>query len=84
VNEDRRGRASEPTGRPDLTFNPLAAGIGVFTAVAAPVAAVGLSLSGHLHTPVAAAGVVLGLLSGLVAGLWLDRRDGRVWNGPQL
>ena len=84
MNEDRRGRASEPTGRPDLTFNPLAAGIGVFTAVAAPVAAVGLSLSGHLHTLNACAGVVHGLLSGLAAGLWLDHRDGRVWNGPQL
>lgn len=77
-------RRSDPTGRPDLTFNPLAAGIGVFTAVAAPVAAVGLSLSGHLHTLIACAGVVLGLLSGLAAGLWLDHRDGRVWNGPQL
>ena len=83
MNGNRRG-PSDPPGRPDLTFNPLAAGIGVFTAVAAPVAAVGLSLSGHLHTPVAAGGVVVGLLSGLAAGLWLDRRDGRVWNGPQL
>jgi hypothetical protein len=81
----QRGRPpSEPTGRPDLTFNPLATGIGVFTAVAAPVAAVGLSLSGRMHTLVACGGVVLGLLSGLVAGLWLDHRDGRVWNGPQL
>ena len=84
MNEERRGRAGEPTGRADLTFNPLATGIGVFTAVAAPVAAVGLSLSGHLHMLVAGAGVVLGLLTGLAAGLWLDRRDGRVWNGPQL
>ena len=81
---DRRGRATEPTGRPDLTFDPLATGIGVFTAVAAPVAAVGLSLSGHLHMLIAGAGVVLGLLMGLAAGLWLDRRGGRVWNGPQL
>lgn len=75
---------SDPTGRPDLTFNPLATAIGVFTAVAAPVAAVGLSLSGSLHTPVAVGGVVLGLISGLAAGLWLDHRDGKVWNGPQL
>jgi hypothetical protein len=84
VNGDRPVRASEPTGRPDLTFNPLAAGIGVFTAVAAPVSAVGLSLSGQPQTLVAAGGVVLGLLSGLAAGLWLKRRDGIVWNGPQL
>jgi hypothetical protein len=84
VNEDRRGRASEPTGRPDLTFNPLATGIGVFTAVAAPVAAVGLSLSGQLHMLITGAAVVLGLLTGLASGLWVQRRDGRVWNGPQL
>lgn len=84
MNGDRRVRASEPTGRPDLTFNPLATGIGVFTGVAAPVAAVGLSLTGQMQTLVAAAGVVLGLLSGLAAGLWLDRHDGVVWNGPQL
>jgi hypothetical protein len=84
VDGDRRGRASEPTGRPDLTFNPLATAIGVFTAVAAPVAAVGLSLSGRLHMLITGSGVVLGLLSGLAAGIWLDRRDGRVWNGPQL
>ncbi|HEY5316497.1 MAG TPA: hypothetical protein VIJ20_00850 [Solirubrobacteraceae bacterium] len=84
MNGDRPGRANDPTGRPDLTFNPLAAGIGVFTAVAAPVAAVGLSLSGRMYTLVTGAGIVLGLLIGLAAGLWLDHRDGRVWNGPQL
>ncbi|HWF34689.1 MAG TPA: hypothetical protein VG295_04945 [Solirubrobacteraceae bacterium] len=81
---DRPGRADEPAGRPDLTFDPLATGIGVFTAVAAPVAAVGLSLSGQMQALIPGLGVVLGLLSGLLAGLWLDRRDGRVWNGPQL
>jgi hypothetical protein len=84
VSADRRGGASEPTGRPDLTFNPLAAGIGVFTAVAAPVAGVGLSLSGQMYTLVTGSGIVLGLISGLAAGFWLERRDGRVWNGPQL
>jgi hypothetical protein len=84
VTDGRPRRASEPTGKSDLTFNPWATGIGVFTAVAAPVAAVGLSLSGGLHTPVALGGVALGVLSGLVVGLWLDRRGGRVWNGPQL
>ena len=84
MTEDRPRRASEPTGRPDLTFNPVATGIGVFTAVTAPLAAVGLSLSGELHKVVTGAAVVLGLLSGLVAGLWIDRRGGRVWNGRQL
>lgn len=84
MNGDRRRRASEPTGRPDLTFNPLATGIGVFTAIATPVAAVGLSLSGRLHTLLTGAGIVVGLLSGLAVGLWVDRRGGRVWNGPQL
>lgn len=83
MTENRATPAPEP-GRPDLTFNPLAAGVGVFTAVAAPLAAVGLSLSGGLHTPIAVAGVALGLISGLAAGLWVDRRGGRVWNGPQL
>lgn len=81
---DPRGRAEDPTGRPDLTFNPLAAGVGVFTAVAAPVVIVGISLSGHMHSLVMGAGVVLGLLSGLTTGLWLARRGGKVWNGPQL
>ena len=84
MTDDRPRRPSEAAGRPDLTFNPLAAGIGVFTAVAAPLAAVGLSLSGRLHTVVAIAGVAVGLLAGLVAGVWVDHRGGRVWNGPQL
>jgi NO-binding membrane sensor protein with MHYT domain len=84
VNVNPRGRADDPTGRPDLTFNPLATGIGVFTAVAAPVAAVGLSLSGRMYTLLPGAGIVLGLVSGLAAGLWLGRRGGKVWNGPQL
>jgi hypothetical protein len=84
VAADPRRRAADPTGRPDLTFNPLAAGLGVFTAVAAPVVIIGLSLSGHMHSLVMGAGVVLGLLIGLATGLWLDRRGGKVWNGPQL
>jgi hypothetical protein len=37
-----------------------------------------------MHALLPGLGVALGLLSGLAAGLWLDRRDGRVWNGPQL
>jgi hypothetical protein len=84
VAADPRGRAEDPTGRPDLTFSPLAAGLGVFTAVAAPLVIIGLSLSGHMHSLVMGAGVVLGLLIGLATGLWLDRRGGKVWNGPQL
>lgn len=84
MSADRRARAAEPAGRPDLTFNPVAAGVGVFTAVAAPVSAVGLSLSGHLHGLLTGGGIVLGLVTGLGAGLWLDRRGGKVWNGPRL
>jgi hypothetical protein len=84
VTADPRARAEDPTGRPDLTFNPLAAGLGVFTAIAAPVVIIGLSLSGHMHSLVMGAGIVLGLLLGLASGLWLDRRGGKVWNGPQL
>jgi len=85
MTEERLGREGELTRGPDqLTFNPLATAVGVFTGVAAPVVAVGQSLSGRPHTLVTGAGVVLGLLTGLVAGLWLDRRGGRVWNGRQL
>jgi hypothetical protein len=84
VTGDRRGRAGEPTGRADLTFDPVATGIGVFTGVAAPVVVVGLAVTGPMHALLPGLGVALGLLSGLAAGLWLDRRDGRVWNGPQL
>ncbi|MEA2198529.1 MAG: hypothetical protein QOJ25_2580 [Solirubrobacteraceae bacterium] len=81
---DPRRSAEDPTGRPDLTFHPLAGGIGVFTAVAAPVTGYGLSLSGHMYGLVTGGGIVLGLLSGLAAGFWLDRRGGKVWTGPQL
>lgn len=76
--------ARGPSAPPDLRFNPLATGIGVFTAVAIPIAVVGYTRPAGVDVLIIAAGLVIGLLAGLIAGLWVDRRDGRVWKGPQL
>jgi nitrate/nitrite transporter NarK len=71
-----------PSAPPDLRFNPLATAIGVFAAIAIPAVVVAYTRQ-HQGT-IIAIGVVLGLLCGVLAGLWVASRDGRVWRGPQL
>ena len=82
----RRGEppSSGPSTPPDLRFNPLATGIGVFAAVAIPIVVVGYTRPAGASTAIIAAGVIIGLVAGLLAGLWVDHRDGLVWRGPQL
>ena len=89
MSDDDRWRGTEPPGTgpsapPSLRFNPLATGIGVFVAVALPIVVVGYTRSSGVSVPIIAAGAIIGLLAGLIAGLWLDHRDGQVWRGPQL
>lgn len=89
MTEDDRWRRTEPPARgpsapPDLKFNPLATGIGVFLAVAVPVVVFAYTRAGGPNGLIIAAGIVAGLLAGLIVGLWVSHRDGEVWRGPQL
>jgi hypothetical protein len=89
LTNDDRWRETEapprgPSSPPDLRFNPLATGIGVFAAVAIPIVVIGYTRSAGPNGTLIAIGVIAGLLTGLIAGLWVAHRDGRVWRGPQL
>jgi len=89
LTDDDRWRRTEPppsgpSTPPDLRFNPLATGIGVFFAVAVPIVVVGYTRPAGVDLTIIAVGVVAGLLAGLVAGIWVDHRGGRVWRGPRL
>jgi hypothetical protein len=75
---------SGPSAPPDLRFNPLATGIGVFFGVAIPIFVIGYTRASGVDTTIIALGVIIGLIAGLIAGVWVDHRDGRVWRGPQL
>ncbi len=87
--DDEQWREEEPPERgpsapPNLQFNPLATGIGVFAAVAIPIVVVGYTRPAGANGTIIAVGVVIGLLAGFLAGVWVARRGGRVWRGPQL
>jgi hypothetical protein len=85
---ERRRDVSRPPGPPpkpqDIHFNPLAAGFGVFTAVAIPVIVFGYTRGAGPNTTIIVVGIMAGLVAGLIAGLWVDHRGGRVWRGPRL
>jgi hypothetical protein len=55
----------------------------VFVAVAIPIIVVGFGLRGPTAT-ITILAVLIGLIAGVLAGLWVDHRGGRVWRGPQL
>ncbi len=89
MTEDDRWRRTDPPVRgpsapPDLRFNPLATGIGVFLGIAIPAVVIGYTRAAGPNGLIIAAGIVVGLLAGLMVGLWIDHRDGVVWRGPQL
>jgi len=89
VTDDDRRRPTEPPPHgpstpPDLRFNPLATGIGVFAGVALPIVVFGYTRSAGVNTTIIAIGVIVGLIAGLLVGIWVDHRDGEVWRGPQL
>jgi hypothetical protein len=89
LTDDDRWRGIEPPPRgpsapPDLRFNPLATGIGVFAAVTIPIVVLGYTRAAGPNGTIIAIGVIAGLILGLIAGLWVAHRGGRVWRGPQL
>jgi hypothetical protein len=89
VTDDDRWRSTEPPTRGpstprDLRFDPLATGIGVFVAFAIPIVVLGYTRAAGPDNLIIGAGIVIGLLAGLIAGLWVAHRDGVVWRGPQL
>ena len=88
MSDEDAWRSTEPPARgpstpPDLNFNPLATGLGVFVAVAIPIVVVGFARGGASVT-IGAVAILIGLAAGLLAGLWVDHRGGKVWRGPQL
>jgi hypothetical protein len=88
IDDDESG-SSQPPERgpstpPDLKFDPLSTGIGVFAAVAIPIVVVGYTRSAGPNNTIILIGVAAGLLAGIIAGLWVAHREGRVWRGPRL
>jgi hypothetical protein len=90
LNDDEyRWRDSEPPARgpsapPSLRFDPFSTALGVFAAVAVPCVVIGYTRPAGKSGAIIALGIVFGLALGILAGLWVARRDGRVWRGPQL
>jgi VIT1/CCC1 family predicted Fe2+/Mn2+ transporter len=88
LSDDDRWRAVKPPARgpstpPSLQFNPLSTGLGVFAAVTIPIIVIGFGLDGATAT-IAIVAVLVGIAAGLIAGIWVSGRGGRVWRGPQL
>lgn len=89
MTEEERWRPSDgpargPSTPPDLHFDPLATGLGVFFAVAIPIVVVGYTRPAGVNVMIIVVGVILGLLAGVIAGLWVDRRGGEVWKRSRL
>ena len=73
-----------PSAPPDLRFEPVGTGIAVFTAVAVPIVVVGYTRSAGPDDVIIVLGVLIGLVAGILAGVWLKRRDGRVVKGRRM
>jgi ABC-type nitrate/sulfonate/bicarbonate transport system permease component len=58
--------------------------VAVFTAIAIPIVTVGYIRDGALSLTYTLVGIALGLIAGLIVGLWVDSRGGEVWRGPRL
>ena len=88
TDDDRWSRTepppSGPSAPPDLRFNPLATGLGVFFGVAIPIFVFGYTRPSGVDTTVIVLGVAIGVIAGVIAGVWVEHRRGRVWRGPQL
>jgi hypothetical protein len=67
-----------------MRFDPLATGLGVFFAIAIPVFVVGYTRPAGVNGLIIGLGIVVGLVAGVLATIWLAHRDGNVWRGPQL
>lgn len=84
-------RRSDPPRRPpslstptQQRWSPFGTGVAVFTAIAIPIVVVGYIRDGALSATYTVIGIGLGLIAGLIAGLWVDSRGGEVWRGPRL
>jgi hypothetical protein len=78
--EPRGGQRTPPT----LRFNPFAIGLAVFTGIAIPFVVVGYTRASGVNATIIVVGVAIGLVAGVIAGLWVAERGGRIWKGPQL
>jgi hypothetical protein len=58
--------------------------IGVFAAVAIPIVVVGYTRPAGVNVSIILIGVGIGLIAGLVTGLWVDHRHGHVWRGRRM
>jgi hypothetical protein len=81
---DREPVTRGPSAPPTLRFDPLATGLGVFAAVAIPVFVIGYTRSAGANTTIIVIGIAAGVVLGIIAGMWVAHRGGRVWRGPQL
>ena len=81
---DRDQLKRGPSTPPTLRFDPLSTGLGVFAAVAIPIIVVGYTRPSGSNTTIIVIGIAAGIVFGIIAGMWVAHRGGRVWRGPQL
>jgi hypothetical protein len=81
---DREPSTRGPSAPPTLRFDPLATGLGVFAAVAIPVFVIGYTRPSGSDSTIIVIGIAAGVVLGIIAGMWVASRGGRVWRGPQL
>jgi hypothetical protein len=81
---DREQPTRGPSAPPTLRFDPLATGLGVFAAVAIPIIVIGYTRPSGSNSTIIVLGIAAGLICGILVGLWVAHRGGRVWRGPQL
>lgn len=81
---DREPHTRGPSAPPTLRFDPLSTALGVFAAVAIPIVVIGYTRPSGTNASLIVIGVAAGLVVGIIAGLWVAHRGGRVWRGPQL
>jgi hypothetical protein len=81
---DPKPTARGPSDPPTLRFDPFSTALGVFAAVAIPIVVIGYTRPSGTNTSIIVIGIAAGLVVGIIAGLWVAHRDGRVWRGPQV
>jgi hypothetical protein len=88
TDEDRWRRSEQPARGPSepntVRFDPFATALGVFFAIAVPIVVVGYTRPTGVSGPIIAIGILVGLVAGVLVGIWLAGRDGLVWRGRQL
>jgi hypothetical protein len=82
--QDSAPPARGPSAPPSLRFDPFATSLGVFAAVAIPSVVIGYTRPSGVNGAIIALGIVFALVLAILAGLWVARRDGCLWRGPQL